>query len=168
MTTSQQDGIASITPKKHERTNRDDLAEPGDTPTRTEHAETAIGTERAKNPLFDDPSVDASFHNEVALTHPPVAFTAIPTPSSTQPEHAKLKTLRGTKLGSHRALLATQPAIFYPTITDLSKSMLDLSQKIRQRESSYSRFNEPPNSRDGDSQPVAVAGPGENHTRSAG
>ena len=41
MTAYQQDGIASSTPKKRARLNGDDLTEPGDTPTRTEHAETA-------------------------------------------------------------------------------------------------------------------------------
>jgi hypothetical protein len=53
-----------------------------------------------------------------------------------------IKSLKGTKLEPLRALLAALPERFTTTIVDQSRAALDLSLKIKQRESSYSQFTE--------------------------
>jgi len=53
-----------------------------------------------------------------------------------------VKSLKGTKLEPLLALIALLPKIFTTTIVARSRVALDLSLKIKQRESSYSRFAE--------------------------
>ena len=132
--TSQQDENAASTSTKRPRLNGDNLTEPSDNSTRMDQTDEPE-PEAVKeppievNPLFDTCSVDLSFANKIVPSRQPETFTATPAPSSSQPEHGKLKALRGTKLDPLRSLLATQPATFYTTIIDLSRLMLDLSQK---------------------------------------
>ena len=114
------------------------------------------------NPFFYTRSVDLSFTNKIVLSPQRKTFTATPVPSLSQPEHGKLKALRGTKLDPLCALLAMQPAIVNTTIIDISRLMLNLDQNIRQQESSDSRFTKPLNNRDSGGQPAVATESGDN------
>ena len=54
-----------------------------------------------------------------------------------------LQAIKGTKLDSLTAVLATQPKELHGTIIARSQAMLDLHASIKQRETSHLRFNEP-------------------------
>ena len=73
----------------------------------------------------------------------PLIPVTISTPYVRPPnEPNAIKSLKGTKLEPLRALLAPLPERFITTIVAQSRAALDLSSKIKQRESSYSRFTE--------------------------
>ena len=102
-----------------------------------------------------DKTINAEYTNALVPVDRSVIINADPAPSSSTPDHGKLKAPKGTKIDPLRVLLALQPRNLPTNTIDLSKSMLDLSQKeIRQRESNYSRFNEQVVERDCDGKAV--------------
>ena len=110
---SQQDENAASRTNKRQRLNGDNLTESTDTPTYEEQPTELQGrtTDGQTKVLFNDAeSVGGSFTNALITDHHAATFSAQPTTSSSQPEHGKLHVLRGTKIDSLRALLATQPA----------------------------------------------------------
>ena len=89
-----------------------------------------------------DKTINTEYTNALVPAAGSVIINATPAPSLLTPNHGKLKAPKGTKINPIRVLLAPQPRKLLTNTIDISKSMLDLSQKIRQRESNYSRFNE--------------------------
>ena len=82
-----------------------------------------------------DKTINAEYTNALVPAARSVIINAAPVPSSLTPNHGKLKAPKGTKIDPLRVLLVPQPRKLLTNTIDLSKLMLDLSQKIRQRES---------------------------------
>ena len=104
-----------------------------------------MGNERDETPPADDGSSTASTNGEFTF---PAFRNTDPLPLTINSEYVHppnepnaLKALKGTKLEPLRALLATLPERFITHIAALSRATLDLAQKIKQRDSSASRFN---------------------------
>jgi hypothetical protein len=104
------------------------------------------GTEDDRNNADDHSAASSETTYVVRTTGAPVT-QLIPVTISTayarpHNEPNAIKSLKGTKLEPLRALLAPLPERFITTIVAQSRAALDLSSKIKQRESSYSRFTE--------------------------
>lgn len=104
------------------------------------------GNEDIRNNTDDHSAASSETTYVVRTPGAPVA-TLIPVTISTPYVRAPnepnaIKSLKGTKLEPLRALLAPLPEKFTTTIVAQSRAALDLSAKIKQRESSYSRFTE--------------------------
>ena len=104
------------------------------------------GNEDNRNNTDDHSAASSKTTFVVRTTGAPVTqliSVTISTPYVRPPnEPNAIKSLKGTKLEPLRALLAPLPERFITTIVTQSRAALDLSSKIKQRESSYSRFTE--------------------------
>ena len=103
------------------------------------------GNEENRNNTDDHStsSVSTFFVRTAGVPIAPLIPVTISTPYVRPPNKPNaIKSLKGTKLEPLRALLAPLPERFITTIVAQSRAALDLSSKIKQRESSYSRFTE--------------------------